>query len=214
MSSKEFLEEDKVVVLPIDIGVAEKLVRIGTIGDGSCFFHSVCMAIDEHPLWDKSYIKADRAERQAITRQLRKTLAESVTEDQLKKIYAEATNSIDHQSIDEFKRKLNNPKEWANETIIRYTSKTLNKNIIFLNLSSNAPFCNVHHPEIMRNIHCTTCDAIETIMVAWVKNQHFELIGLLMNVDSKYIYIECLIKEPKIIKKIMEEYFKQCKISI
>lgn len=214
MTSKEFLEEDKVLVLPIHIGLQEKLIRIGTIGDGSCFFHSVCLAIDEHPLWKNSYVNADRAERQAITRSLRRTLSDSVTEDKLKMIFSEATNSIEHPSLEEFKQKLADPKEWANEPIIRYTSKQLNKNIIFLNLTSNAPFCNVHHPEIMRNIHCTTCDALETILVAWVKNQHFELIGILQNIDTKYLYIESLIKDPKVIKIIMEEYFKQCKLKL
>ena len=73
-------------------------------------------------------------------------------------------------------------------------------------------FCNVHHPEIMKNIHCSSCESLETIIVAWVEQQHFELIGLVMQINEKNIHLEPLIKEANIIKKIMEHYFKTCNI--
>ena len=211
----DFLTENRLLHLPMEgglSGIHRKLMRIGTIGDGSCFFHSICLALDQHDLWIGSYVDSSKEKRQEIAHELRRVLSEAVTEEELDTIFAEATNSLTKPTLDAFKKKLKNSKTWADEPIIRYTSKKLNKNIIFLNLSSNSMFCNVHHPDILKNIHCKTCEALETIVVAWVKHQHFELIGILEKIDSKNIYIEPLIKDTKLIKAIMDEYFKQCKI--
>ncbi len=207
-----FLEPNKVSKIEMD-NVDLKLMRIGTIGDGSCFFHSICLAIDKHKFWDSvSYKASDSDGRKSITKQFRKLLSEEITASELDAIFSEMTNKVEKPTLEKFKKDLEKPKKWANEPMIRYTAKKLNKNIIFLNMTSNQMFCNVHHPDILKNMHCTTCDALETIVVAWVQQQHFELIGLLIKIDSKNIHIEPLIKEQEIIKKIMENYFKQCNI--
>jgi hypothetical protein len=52
-----------------------QLVRTGTVGEGSCFFHSVLRAIDPN------YVKLDEEKRRIIVERLRKNMADKLSEE-------------------------------------------------------------------------------------------------------------------------------------
>ena len=148
-----------------------RLARVGTIGDGSCFFHSVCLATNMH-----NYAKANSKRRKEIAYQLRRDVSDALTEDDFdgKKSDFEA-----------FKASIIEPKTWANEKMIRWASKFLNKNIVFINVSDNKNqlFCGVVHETLLDAVKkcATESSGIPTILVGWIDHSHFECI---VRIDS------------------------------
>lgn len=224
--NQNFLPTDKYAYLaPNTIGVDEENrpkpgVRVGTIGDGSCFFHSICLALNKHEIWlMESYVESNKEERQKISKTLRTYLSEALTsedyEDVKSKLDLGHNSKADILSFDNLKLKLLDPKYWANELIIRWTSKCLNINIIFLNLMENAMFCNVHHSQITKSLNCKSSNGCggptQTIIVAWVKHQHFELIGAVEKTKDKHVIVRVIFTNEDV-KQIMKKYFSQCPI--
>lgn len=153
--------------------------RIGTIGDGSCFFHSLCKAINFRGVSGNGtpYEEASMAERKAIVTGLREWLAEGLTVDTLKQLQKAAVTP-NHKTLEEVQRMLRAPKVWADEIIIKWTSKALGYNIVFMNLAnnSNTMYCGVHDKRALES--CKACERpdVVTIVVAWVNREHFELL--------------------------------------
>ena len=223
-NNQNFLPTDKFAYLPKHtIGVDDEArpkqgIRLGTIGDGSCFFHSLCLALNKHEIWNlESYVDSDKERRQKISQILRAYLSEKLNLSD----YEEVAKKMDHNSgeilsYDTLKLKLLDSKFWANELIIRWTSKCLNINIIFLNLMENAMFCNVHHSQITKSLNCKSSNGCggptQTIIVAWVKHQHFELIGAIeQETKNKHLQVRVIFTKEDV-KQIMKKYFSQCPI--
>ena len=191
-------------------------MRIGTIGDGSCFFHSICLCLNKSKIWDnESYILANHKARQEIALKLRNYVADHMTEDLLEQIYKEMRNKNAKITLEQLDKKLRTLKTWADETIIRATSKILNKNIIFLNLMKNTMFCEVHDDDTERSTHCTAEDSscgipAHTIIVAWVNYKHFELIGVAESKTETAANIKVQFNDKPTIKFIMDHYFQSC----
>ena len=82
------------------------VVRIGTIGDGSCFFHSVCLCLNKNAIWmNQSYIEANDKERKTIVKLFRNYLANHTTEEILQEIYKEIVNHVDKPELIKIKKK-------------------------------------------------------------------------------------------------------------
>jgi hypothetical protein len=194
----------------------ETVIRLGTIGDGSCFFHSICLCLNKNHIWQsKSYILSKKDKRQEIALALRNYIADHVTEDLLKTVYKEMRNKNAKINLEDLKTKLRTLKTWANEVIIRVTSKILKKNIIFLNLMKNTMFCEVHDDDTERSTHCTSEDSScalpnDTIIVAWVNYKHFELIGIAESKSGVCANVKVQFNDKPTIKFIMDHYFQSC----
>jgi len=153
--------------------------RMGTIGDGSCFFHSICQSTNFR---NYSYT-FDKAERQTIVDDLRLQISNALTTDLYTYIQSQMQDPSDVETFDTIKSNLIKRSVWANEFMIRLTSILLNKNIIFMNVSrnTNQPYCNVHLKSSVEDVEDCKEPKEATIIVAWVDKSHFELV---VRIDS------------------------------
>lgn len=177
--------------------------RIGTIGDGSCFFHSICLALNV-----RKYVSKDTKERQEIAHKMRKILCHRITQHEYDTLNHSTT------SFDDFKKKLLDPKIWAEEIMIRWTSKHLGLNIIFVNLGDekNTVFCGVHDKGTAEDIARCKEPNTPMVIVAWVGFSHFELICRDDGDSLRVMFDPKNEKDLKTIESVMSAYNSKCKL--
>jgi hypothetical protein len=188
--------------------------RIGTIGDGSCFFHAVARAMNYQDYCDKT-----NQQQRAITRALRKMLSNDFSKDD----YAEIEKTLvttSKKSYEEIKRMLSEPSTWAEEIMIKYTSKALGLNIVFLNLGNNVNtmYCGVHDVRTAESIkRCESPGGVPTVIVAWIDHSHFELIVRIDDVEEAYVtirkhFLPSHSRDLATIHNVMMAYATKCRI--
>ena len=67
------VDMDRTVAFNNNIDPSVQLVRTGTVDDGSCFFHSICRAIDDR------YVTLERDEREQLVERIREKMASRFT---------------------------------------------------------------------------------------------------------------------------------------
>ena len=98
------------------------LLCLEAIGDGSCFFHCICAALNYN-----NYLFVGKMAQQAMTHKLRCDIS------------SEETDGV------ALKKRFCTSKEWANEEMINKTSQRLKLNILFLNDRAKYTFyCGIH----------------------------------------------------------------------
>lgn len=187
--------------------------RIGTIGDGSCFFHSVCKALDV-----KAYRSMDSKSRRAMIQSFRYGLSQAFTENE----YNEITKSLvgtKKRDYDAMKTALKEVPTWADEAMIRYVANKVKCNIVFMNFGNNENrmYCGVHQAETLNAVANCGAPKSPTVIVAWVDHSHFELIGRIDDVSDKQISIRCVFdpmdaRDAKTIENVMRAYQVKCKL--
>lgn len=181
--------------------------RIGVQGDGSCFFHSVCALRNE-----SNYLFRTPSEQRDIAYSFRCSLKSQFT------LEAYHSAGLHHPDKDTYEKKLNafcTPKTWADEVMIRFASKMLNMNLIFIDMLNGQAYCGVHGIETLQNMHNLGRIDQNTGIVAWVEHRHFEPIIRIDSVNDTEGLITTLFntKEDKeTIFRIMSEYVDGCKI--
>lgn len=187
--------------------------RLGTIGDGSCFFHSVCYALNY-----KGYCKKPRESRQAIASKLRCNVGDKLTPDVFEALKATLVTPT-QKTYAEVKELLCKPSVWAEEIMIKWTSQLLNCNIVFMNVGNNANtmYCGVHDAKTAEALKKCTRPNVPTVVVVWVDHQHFELLVRIDSVGPKAVKVRKAFdpKDPKdleTIRHVMAAYMKSCKI--
>jgi len=186
--------------------------RIGTIGDGSCFFHSVCLAMNRG-----GYKDLGNKEKKDIAYALRTELSEAFTPEAYKDIMKHVvTDTPTPYAL--IKEMLLKPSTWAEEIMIKWTSKYLKSNIVFLNLSDSSMYCGVHDASTAAAIKkCEDPDTM-TIIVAWVNHEHFELIVRLDKIhEEKSVGVRTAFdptneKDLVTIRSVMKTYVTKCKV--
>lgn len=187
--------------------------RMGTIGDGSCFFHSVCYALNY-----KGYCKKVFKHRQKIATGLRCSIGKKLTPEAFEAI-KKTLVSPTTKTYDQVKTMLCEPKTWAEEIMIKWTSKVLGCNIVFMNLGNNvnSMYCGVHDKSTEDALkHCME-PKVPTVVVAWIDHQHFELVVRIDSVEAGDVKVRKAF-DPKdaadieTISNVMRAYFKTCKI--
>jgi len=185
--------------------------RLGTIGDGSCFFHSVCKALDHH-----NYSKCRTSKRQDIIRAFRKVLGDKFTRNSFDEISKVSKST---KRYEEIKEMFEDPQVWAEEVMIRWCSEALHANIVFLNLSDNANtmYCGVHDKSTAESMKRCEDPKIPTIIVAWINKMHFELIVRIDAVEAHRIKIKKMFvpdnsEDLMTINNLMRAYASACKI--
>lgn len=193
--------------------------RIGTIGDGSCFFHSVCKATNRPDASGRGYNEQNEAGRKKIALALRTELSENLT----KKAYNEIMETLvgsSNKSYEEIKSMLLKPATWAEEIMIKWTAKYLKHNIVFLNVGNNENnmYCGVHDSSTLNAVDACKKPRIPTVIVAWVDHEHFELVGRIdeINEGSHAMVKACFWPEDPTdlgtITSLMTSYASACRL--
>ena len=187
--------------------------RVGTIGDGSCFFHSLCMALDV-----QDYVAKNATERKAVAHTLRCKLSKNFTEEDYNAIVDTMATKPSASYLD-IKRQLCEPATWAEEIMIKWTSKALDTNIIFLNLSdeANTLYCGVHDAATAAAVKKDQRPEWPTVVVAWIDHAHFELVVRIDDVDKSHVTIRrvfdpLVTEDLETIDHLMKAYMSKCHI--
>jgi len=187
--------------------------RLGTIGDGSCFFHSICYATNAKDYRDASY-----SERQKIAHGLREGLARHFTEDAYASILAEAKTSKVPKAFGAMKAAMAEPKTWAEEIMIRWTSSQLGLNIVFLNVGNNTNnmYCGVHN-KVATEAFKRCAPTWPVVIVVWVDHSHFELLCRLDEIREDSIRLRPFFdpqvpEDQETIEKVLAAYVMACNV--
>ena len=186
--------------------------RIGTIGDGSCFFHSVCKALNV-----KKYRDLEGPQRRALIKQFRRGLSDSFNEGHYTEINGSLVGS-NKRTFEQMKQALGQVPTWADEAMIRYVSGKLGCNIVFLNFGDNANkmYCGVHQANTLQAVAQCGRPKSPTIIVAWVDHSHFELVGRIDEVGPEKAMIRVVFdpadaRDQETIQNVMRAYAVKCK---
>jgi len=173
--------------------------RMGVQGDGSCFFHSVCVILNLN-----DYVHKTPKEQRDIAYEFRCKFSTLMSAEEFKLLGGQSKGTEGFCSV----------KVWADEKMIKIASSILNMNLIFFDLSDDSVYCGVHgKASETKNV------LQKTGLIAWVGNRdHFEPIVRIDDADSGIITtcFEPLKSEldKKIVNEIMKQYFQSCKIPI
>jgi hypothetical protein len=181
--------------------------RMGVQGDGSCFFHSVCALKNEN-----DYLFKSPSEQRDIAYAFRCDLKKHFTREAFHKA---ALHHPDNDNYEQKKRDFCVPKTWADETMIRFASKTLNLNLIFIDMLNGHAYCGVHGIETLEGLRHLDTVKQKTGLIAWIEHRHFEPIIRIDDVNEKEGKITTLFsthEDKEVVYKIMSEYVQGCKI--
>ena len=185
-----------------------RFARMGVQGDGSCFFHSICSLLNLN-----NYLFMSESKQKEIAYEFRCNFSNKFTRAQYNEL---SDKSSSKKSYEEEHDGFCSPKVWADEIMIRYASRALNMNLIFLDLENDKAYCGVHGEEANGNITAGSAVKQKTGIVAWVKRQHFEPIVRIDDAESGLITTvfepETNENDAKLIKQFMETYVDSCNL--
>jgi hypothetical protein len=180
-----------------------KFGRMGVLGDGSCFFHSVCALKNRD-----NYLYVSPKKQKEIAYEFRCQFAKNFTKEEYKKFSKVSKHAEPYETEHDG---FCSPKVWADEVMIRHASKILNLNLIFLDLKNFKAYCGVHGHETQ-----DSKTKQSTGLIAWVGRSHFEPI---IRIDDAEEGLITTIFEPhkneqdaNLVESIMDKYFKSCEI--
>ena len=154
-----------------------RCARVGTIGEGSCFYHSLCFCMN---LDDYVGTKTEK-EKKEITYSFRKQFQDTFTEDVYEELKKVCNTS---KSFEQIYEEIKKPTKWADEVQIRHASNVLNINVMFMDLRKKKVYCGVHSNKLMYPTRQSQMTQIPTIIVAWINNEHFEPIVRLEDINT------------------------------
>jgi len=147
------------------------LSKIETIGDGSCFFHSLFSIF-------LKYRNMSSSDKKSYVYRFRKALANRLTFDSFCSLptFEPLVKHLNDKIpvYNEFITRLSSPSEWACNYIISYTAHVLNLNIIVLDDNERIIL------DEKKN------DVLATVFMSLVNDNHFEL--LINKEEERYIF--------------------------
>lgn len=174
-------------------------VIMSTIGDGSCFLHSVLLA------FNSEYRKENNAKRKKIVYKLRKDLSNVLIEKEDDKSYYQnlsrgeienISKALPDLQINNMKKYLNSHR-WLNIYYLELISNQLNIDILIYNQRSKK-FYITGDEEIYHK-------GRNTIIINYIEDCHFETIGVKMKSGIKTFFTpDC-----EIIENIKKEYYRR-----
>lgn len=181
--------------------VFPRLIRFGTHGDGTCFFHSVCAALNFN-----GYLTKSLAERKRIGSQFRCKFMDHVTSDRWRRFLRKsgADESYEKWDFRTAKQAFCTTATWADEQMIKWCSTVLRKNIIFIDARTNHIYCGVRG-----------LDREDTIVVLWINGSHFEPVGVVYDHDPRAEKVQIQMRfhpdrDADVVAAIMGQYEAQC----
>jgi len=213
-----------------------RFARIGVIGDGSCFYHSVCSMLNLD-----SYRSAPDARQRAIVEAFRCKFNDSLDKRKFATLVAGTSTGKTYEATREA---LCKPAVWADEVMIKLASSVLNMNLIFLDLSAQTLYCGVHGEETLKKHKKQVVQGLSglsglsgggkggkegyqqpaafamqpTAVIVWVNRMHFEPLVRIDGVDEKAGAVHLTrIFEPtrnaadtKVVTALMSSYLDEC----
>lgn len=149
--------------------------RVGVIGEGSCFFHSLCYVTNRD-----NYAQKNSQDQMNIAHTFRCATFKSKFTPEAYEEFKKTTSSYE-KSYDQLMEDFCKPNVWADEVMIKYACKLLGYNILFLDLQAETMYCNVHSKELIDAVENDETLNQPTILVAWVSRSHFEPIVKIIN---------------------------------
>lgn len=148
--------------------VYRRLHTAGVHGDGSCFYHSLAMALGKlSPGQTKLYSQMSEEEQKSLVYKFRCDLAKEYDRSAHRRL--ESDMRSESPKFEVVREKMCQPRTWADEIMIRHVMKQLDINILFFNFETGTLYCNVHGDDPLRQ---------KTILIAWIRNSHFEPVVL------------------------------------
>jgi transposase-like protein len=186
-------------------GSQDKYARVGTIGEGSCFFHSLSYALNRNGYVS---LKTDEERKRHVHGWRCETFGKSFTEE----AYTRFKTDKYKKSFKTCKTNMCNPTAWADEMSIRHAAEVLNVNIIFMDMRKKEAYCGMHSDVVLYKPQTT---GVPTIIVAWVNNQHFEPIVRIEDVDTGHLHTmfhASHAKDKAMIEHLMKTYKVSCNL--
>lgn len=194
-----------------------RIGRWGVHGDGSCAYHSICTALNID-----DYVHQNDNVQKQIAYKFRCKFADNLTEDGLRAI-VKKTRSKSPVRLSEVQEALCDPKVWADETTIQHMAKTLNMNLIFLDMTKNNVYCGVHHEDALGAggmDDWLSAGGIAkmppTIVILWVNHSHFEPLAQILHVGPRVTELRVVFdpahnpNDEQLIRSLMSRYKMQC----
>lgn len=202
---------NQVYELPVDICKkyfgGYRFARVGTIGDGSCFYHSVCFAMNL-----EDYVNLSSQYKKDLVHKWRKQFATTFTADiyeNMKKEFPDTT-----KTYQEYLHDFVSSTTWADQVQIKHVSNELNINIMFIDMRDKGPYCGMHNDRVLYSPLNGGNQNINTLIIAWINREHFEPIVKLQEISSGKL--RTLFQSPEdnyIIEPIINSYMQKCKIA-
>lgn len=201
--------------------------RCGTEGKGSCFYWSICAALNY-----KQFHTLSRSEKRSVVQTFRCTFSKKMTEpvlktveEELRKTHSPYAGKSRAALADEFC----DASEWANEASIRVVKNVTNANPVFINARSMRFFCNVHSDKTLRDATSSRPRAVMldpslphddfTVLVWWCnKSRHFEALVRLEDIDAASGEVQvrgvlqpaCRKDDAACVRFLMKKYVESC----
>lgn len=174
--------------------------RLGVHGDGTCFFHSLCAALDHN-----DYLDRDSQSQQELGHQYRSDFTTHITPERLHKFKAKH-NIKETLSVEELKQKFHDDKHWADETMIKLVSDVLKCNILFIDTDKNRIYCGVRGEKDE-----------PLIVILWVNHSHFEPMCRVFDeqLDARKVKVQFKFSlfdpaDQEVVQMMMSNYDAQC----
>jgi len=174
----------------------KQYIRGGTNADGSCFYHTVGMAINYEGYWTKS-----PKEQQVLGKEFRRVIFDSISQEAWSRFWKKnKVSAKDVPDLDDIRKQIENPSTWADVFSILFVVDVLGLNILVFDVSAGKLYCGTHNPSVNR----------PTILMAWIHNAHFEP---LLELDTQTLKVRTLFSRRKdgrsVLDHILQLYAKE-----
>ena len=192
----ENLRPGKLLALPEPLNGAffgDHFRRYGVHDDGSCFFHTVCCALNTSNCQNKS-----GSSRQRIGHQFRRMIQHKLTEENWATVWSKrkVRDKGLLPNVAKVRSMLGNTKTWADVYMIFLTMDMSDLNLIFFDAASDQVYCGV------RGLNAANQ---RTLLVLWINHAHFEPI-VRLDGDEKPTFL--FNTEDPFVSNLMQKYHK------
>ena len=182
------------------------LAHMGTLGDGTCLFHSMCAALNV-----KGYNTASSARRGSIGAQFRCAFTHTLTEARWRAFLAKQRyvppeyKAADLATVRSW---FCDSARWADEIMIKYVNEHCSADVMFIDATSSKLYCGVQGEEPTQPV----------IMILWLDHSHFEPVLLIQKhckktrtVQAKMCFDPDDPADARIIRAFRAQMTAQCK---
>lgn len=191
MSRVKPLEQNSIKRLPQSMldeyfGGDPSFARMGVGGDGSCFFFSVCVALNKN-----NFIHLSNAEQDRVGHEFRCSFS--------KKLRNWNNDGMDRIQAGEA---FCDPGAWAEEGMIKHASEVLRKNMVFIDATNGKLYCGVRGEE-----------REPMILIMWIDRSHFEPVVRIVGERGDHVGIKTMFEpgvDDDVINMVMSNFQMQC----
>lgn len=134
----------------------EHMYRYGVLGDGSCFYYSLCAATNCN-----NYLYESQPKQVKIGKKFRCSFTDNLTPSKWKAFVQQ--HGFLEQDLRTVKDKFCTPSVWADEPLIQYVMEHTGLDIVFVDETLTRLYCNVGNPS-----------AQKVVIILWSNKSHFE----------------------------------------